>query len=34
MNQIPRRNHGAALKTRVALEAIKVEQTLSELERV
>ena len=31
MTRRPRRNHGAAFKARVALEAIKGEQTLSEL---
>ena len=31
MTRRPRRNHGAAFKAKVALEAIKGEQTLSEL---
>jgi transposase len=31
MTKRPRRNHGAALKAKVALEAIKGEQTLVEL---
>ncbi len=31
MSRRPRRNHGAAFKAKVALEAIKGEQTLSEL---
>jgi len=31
MTRRPRRNHGAEFKARVALEAIKGEQTLSEL---
>jgi len=31
MTRRPRRNHGAAFKARVALEAIKGDQTLSEL---
>jgi len=31
MAKRPRRNHGAAFKAKVALEAIKGDQTLSEL---
>ena len=31
MTRRPRRNHGAAFKAKVALEAIKGEKTLSEL---
>ena len=31
MTKRPRRNHGAAFKAKVALEAIKEEQTLAEL---
>ena len=31
MSKRPRRNHGAAFKAKVAVEAIKGEQTLSEL---
>lgn len=31
MSRRPRRNHGAAFKAKVALEAIKGEQTLAEL---
>ena len=31
MTRRPRRNHGAAFKAKVAMEAIKGEQTLSEL---
>ena len=31
MTRRPRRNHGAAFKAKVALEAIKGEQTLSQL---
>lgn len=31
MTRRPRRNHGAAFKVNVALEAIKCDQTLSEL---
>ena len=33
MAKRPRRNHGAAFKAKVALEAIKEEQTLVELVR-
>ena len=31
MGRRPRTNHGAALKAKVAVNAIKVEQTLAEL---